>query len=187
MATASEMMKLMWKPPRTEPGVKRWALDRKLPENFKYYGNWGFTIYRTYYSPESDEHWEMLLDSLKRQTMLALGYCESEDQYTFDLKRREYHYGSRYYQSEDEYRVDLEQLKKLFHLDPREDASLLGGLDVRQLREVCLSEPPNEQKTMAGKIFRYVLVADESVLKDIAEGEFVVKAVAYNWKEHDDY
>ncbi|KAM5358311.1 hypothetical protein ACJZ2D_015410 [Fusarium nematophilum] len=86
----------------------------------------------------------MLLDSLKRQTILALGYYEDKDQYRYDLKRREFYYGSRYYQDEDEYRGDLERLKKLFHLDPQEDTSLLSGLDVRQLREVCLSKHSEE-------------------------------------------
>ncbi|KAM5348967.1 hypothetical protein ACJ41O_008790 [Fusarium nematophilum] len=35
--------------------------DRKLPENSRYYGNWGFAIYRTYYGPHSDKYWNMLL------------------------------------------------------------------------------------------------------------------------------
>ncbi|KAF4998535.1 hypothetical protein FDECE_11753 [Fusarium decemcellulare] len=130
-----------------------------LPKNFKYYGNWGFSIYRTYYSPDSDEHWDVLLDALRRQTSLALGYYEDTDEDGDDLMR----------------------LKKLFRLDPREDPSVLGGLDLRQLREVCLHEHPGAEETMAGRHFYVVLVADESVLKDIAKGEFVVKAVSYDW------
>ncbi|KAH7134335.1 hypothetical protein EDB81DRAFT_95905 [Dactylonectria macrodidyma] len=185
MATVSEMIELIWRPPRKEPGVKRPPIDRNLPENFKYYGNWGFTIYRTYYSPESDKHWDMLLDALKRQTYLALAYLEDEDQYRHDVERRKW--GSYHYENKDEYMDDLKRLKKRFHLDPREDPPLLDGLDARQLREVCLSEEPEAEKTMAGSRFRFVLVADELVLRDIAKGEFVVKAIDYDWTEGGGY
>ncbi|KAH7131157.1 hypothetical protein EDB81DRAFT_845728 [Dactylonectria macrodidyma] len=140
------MIELIWRPPRKEPGVKRPPIDRNLPENFKYYGNWGFTIYRTYYSPESDKHWDMLLDALKH-----------------DVERRKW--GSYHYENKDEYMDDLKRLKKRFHLDPREDPPLLDGLDARQLREVCLSEEPEAEKTMAGSRFRFVLVADESLAR----------------------
>ncbi|KAH7124870.1 hypothetical protein B0J13DRAFT_598937 [Dactylonectria estremocensis] len=181
MATVSEMIELVWWPPREEPGVRRPEIDRKLPENFKHYGNWGFTIYRTYYSPESDEHWHMLLDALKRQTYLALEFLDNEDEYRHDVERRKW--GTNLYENKDEYVDDLKRLKKLFHLDPREDLPLLNGLDVHQLREVCLSEHPEAEKTMAGGRFRFVLVADKSVLEDIAKGEFIVKMVAYGWRE----
>jgi hypothetical protein len=53
-------------------------LDKTLPENSKYYGHWGYTIYRTHYSLESDEQWNTLLDALKRQTRLAVGYYQDE-------------------------------------------------------------------------------------------------------------
>ncbi|KAH7139842.1 hypothetical protein B0J13DRAFT_586379 [Dactylonectria estremocensis] len=121
------MIELIWQPPHKEPGVKRPPINRNLLENFKYYGNWGFTIYRTYYSPESDKHWDMLLDALKRQTYFALAYLEDEDQYRHNL------------------------------------------------REVCLSEEPEAEKTIAGSRFRFVLIANESVLRDIAKGEFVMR------------
>ncbi|KAM5346423.1 hypothetical protein ACJ41O_009428 [Fusarium nematophilum] len=178
------MMDIVWRPPRNEPVAKRQALDWSLPETFKYYGNWGFTIYRTYYGAESDKHWDILLDALKRQTQLALAYLEDEDEYRYDVERRSVRQGRGLYKTREEYMDDLKRLRKLFHLNPREDPSLLAGLDVRQLREVCLSEQPEAKKTMAEGLFRYVLVADETVLKDIAKGEFVIKAVAYDWEEN---
>ncbi|KAH7129657.1 hypothetical protein B0J13DRAFT_564436 [Dactylonectria estremocensis] len=189
MAGIFEMIDLVWRPPRGKPMVKRPRVNRHLPENFKYYGNWGFTIYRTYYGPESNEHWDMLLDALKRQTNLAFGYYEDKD-YADEVKRQKgrgvaSHLG--FYENQDEYRDDLKRLKKLFRLDTREDPSLLGGLDIRQLREVCLNEQPETERTMAGRLFRFVLVADEAVLKDIAKGEFVVKTVGYDWEERGEY
>ncbi|KAL2687925.1 hypothetical protein Neosp_005495 [[Neocosmospora] mangrovei] len=156
-----------------------------LPENFKYYGHWGYTIYRTYYGPESDEHWDTLLDALKRQTSLALAYHEDDEVYNSNMRQRRWGHCS--HKNKDEYMDDLERLKKLFHLDPRENSSLLDGLDVRQLRKVCLDEHTEAEKTMAGRMFHFALVADEAVLKDIARGEFVVKAVAYDWEDKGEY
>lgn len=182
MATVAGMVKLMWRPPRQERGAKRQHIDRTLPENFKYYGHWGYTIYRTHYSPESDEHWDMLLDALKRQTYLALGYVGTEKMYDTERKERR-GWTCHSHKSLDEYMEDFERIKKLFLLDPREDASLLDGMDIGQLREVCLYEHPEAEKTMAGGQFKFVLVADETVLNDIARGEFIVKAVQYDWEE----
>ncbi|KAH6988454.1 hypothetical protein EDB80DRAFT_865436 [Ilyonectria destructans] len=187
MASVSDMIELVWQSPRTEPGAKRLQIDRTLQESFRYYNNWGFTIYRTYYSPESDEHWDMLLDALKRQTYLALGYFKDKEQYEYDVERRKSRSWFGIYQHQDEYMADLKRLKELFHLDPRQDPSLLSGLDIPQLREVCLSEQPKAGEKMAGRHFRFVLVADEAVLKDIDRGEFIVKAVAYTWEEGGDY
>lgn len=31
--------------------------------------NWGFTVYRTYYSPSSDENWDKLLTAAKMEAM----------------------------------------------------------------------------------------------------------------------
>ncbi|KAJ3525469.1 hypothetical protein NM208_g11629 [Fusarium decemcellulare] len=181
------MIDELWRPPpRKEPGVYWHVTDRKLPEYFKYYCNWGFTIYRTHYSHESHEHWGMLLDALKRQTYLALGYLDDEELYKEDVERNGRGYKF-FYKTQAEYRIDLNRLKQLFHLDPREDPALLGGLDIPQLRKVCLNEHPGAQRTMAGAMFCFALVADEAVLKDIAKGEFVVKVVAYDWKEGGDY
>ncbi|KAF4969337.1 hypothetical protein FSARC_3412 [Fusarium sarcochroum] len=179
------MIKPMWRPPRAEPGAKMPRRDRTLPENFKYYGHWGFAIYRTYYNPDSDKHWDMLLDTLKRQTYLALGSLDDEDLHREDIEERNWDRWS--YGDQDEYVEDIKRLKELFHLDTREDPSLLNGLDIRQLRELCLQEHSKAERTMAGHQFRYALVADEAVLKDIARGEFIIKAVAYSWKEGDDY
>lgn len=187
MATISQMIDLVWQPPRKEPGVKRPHIDRTLPENFKYYGNWGFTIYRTYYGPDSDKNWEILLDALKRQTNLALGYYQDRDK---EKEKEEWEQlpalTRAFYEDRDEDGNDLKRIKELFFLDPRENPSLLDGLDVRQLRQVCFYEHLDAEKSMAGVLFRFVLVADESVLKDVANGEFVVKAVAYDWEEGDE-
>ncbi|KAF4473321.1 hypothetical protein FAGAP_13244, partial [Fusarium agapanthi] len=58
MAELSEILDLLWNPPRKaerHPEMPR--LNRFKPEDFEYYKNWGFAIYRTYYGPESDHSW----------------------------------------------------------------------------------------------------------------------------------
>ena len=38
-------------------------------------------------------------------------------------------------------------------------------------------------RTMAARLYRHVLLADESVPNDIANGEFIVKAVDFYWEK----
>ncbi|KAJ4252462.1 hypothetical protein NW762_011063 [Fusarium torreyae] len=176
MAAISELIDFVWKPPR-QPGVVRRPLDRTLPENSKYFRNWGFTVYRTYYGPESDKHWNILLDLMRQQTLLALGYHEDESLWENDHK-----WEVGWYKSKAAYLSQLNQFKNLFRLDAREDASLLDGLDIASVRELCLKEHSEAEEKLTGAAeFCFVLVADEAVLRDIAREEFVIKAVGYDW------
>ncbi|KAJ3454439.1 hypothetical protein MRS44_018333 [Fusarium solani] len=159
----NEMIDLVWDPPR---GVQRQHRSRKHPDNFQYYCQWGFTIYRTYYDPQSDKYWNMLLGALKQQTRLAFGYYEDEEDVEEEVDQG-----------------DVQRLKELFHLNPREDASLLDGLDVHGIRALCKNEESDDKRAMGDKVYDFVLLADESVLKDIARGEFIVKAISLEWCE----
>ncbi|KAH7191801.1 uncharacterized protein B0J16DRAFT_393829 [Fusarium flagelliforme] len=171
-----EMIDYVWGFP---PGTKLQPGGRKNPDNYQHYRKWGFPIYRTYYSKESDEHWQSLLYSLRHQTKLAFGAYEDGEEIDQDDRRR---------------------LQELFHLDVHEDPSALKGLDVRGLREFCKAEMfketevieranmkmrvstrPYEGQAMTDYLFDFVLVADEAVLKDIERGEYVVKAVSLLW------
>lgn len=180
-----EMIDMLWQPPSTRVGrIHRFEkLDRNLPENSKYYGHWGYTIYRTHYSPESDKQWDTLLDSLRRQTMLAVGYYQDvafEDELMHqraDLLPKKW-----YYQSQKEYSDDIKRIKDLFHLDVRDDSSL-DGLGVHEIRELCIRDRPEEKEAMAGHQFNFVLLVDREVFEAMERGEFVVKAVSYNWRD----
>ncbi|KAM0084868.1 hypothetical protein ACKRZS_002889 [Fusarium odoratissimum] len=138
-----ELIDHVWSPPR---GVKRQHKSRHHLDNLEYYCQWGYTIYRTYYGPESDSIWML------------------EDQDDVDQR-------------------DVQLLKDLFHLDTREDASLLDGLDVRGVRELFQREGLEGKRAMADRLWNFILVADESVLKDVASGESIVKAVSLGWYE----
>ncbi|KAF5259703.1 hypothetical protein FOXYS1_9668 [Fusarium oxysporum] len=178
MPSISEMIDFLWRPPRKEPGVKRRPLDQRDPANAQYYRNWGFTVYRTYYGPDSDKHWETLIDAMTRQTHLALGYHETEMIYQEDQRQK---WGL--YADKSDYVDDINRLKKLFRLTVRDDSSVLDGLDIPRIRDLCRKELPEASKNIEGAKACFVFVADEAVLNDIARGVFVIKVVGYNWDE----
>ncbi|KAM0084867.1 hypothetical protein ACKRZS_002888 [Fusarium odoratissimum] len=169
-------MSVVWQIP---PGTNLAPGGRKNPDNFHHYRKWGFTILRTYYGEESDEHWQALLYSLRHQTKLAFGAFEDDEETDQD---------------------DMRRVQELFYLDVREDPLLLDGLDVRGLREFCnaeklretevvekgnsklrVSTKPHESRAMADYLFNFVLLVDEAVLKDIQKGKFVVKTISLSW------
>jgi DNA-binding transcriptional MerR regulator len=180
MTDLSWMIDCAWKPPRRPPRSKTPAFRKTLPENLKYYKYWGFTIYRTYYGPSSDEHWETLLCAIKQQTRLAFGYYETES-----FRKKDRAWQTRRYVSDADYDRDLRIIKDLFRLFPREDPSLLLGLSIEGIREICMQEHSEAEEKMAGADFNFVLVADEAVLNGIAQGKFAVKAVGYDWDKLD--
>ncbi|RBR26169.1 uncharacterized protein FIESC28_01060 [Fusarium coffeatum] len=180
MTDLSWMIDCVWRPPKRPLGSKTPPLDKTLPENLKYYKFWGFTIYRTYYGPSSDEHWETLLGAIRQQTRLAFGYYEKES-----FRKKDKAWQKRRYTSAAEYDRDLSIIKDLFRLFPREDPSLLSGLSIEGIREICIQEHSEAEEKMAGADFNFVLVADEAVLNGIPHGEFAVKAVGYDWDKLD--
>ncbi|KAF5678235.1 hypothetical protein FCIRC_6518 [Fusarium circinatum] len=115
---------------------------------------------------------------MTRQTLLALGYHEDEEMFKNDKRQIR-----GLYSNKSEYLEDIARLKKLFRLSIREDASLLDGLDIHQIRQVCVKELPEARKNIEGANHCFALVADEAVLKDVARGVFVIKAVGYDWDE----
>ncbi|KAM0187476.1 hypothetical protein ACHAPI_011111 [Fusarium lateritium] len=129
----------------------------------------------------------MLLYSLRHQSRLAFGAYEKGADVEHDVDPD-----------------DIQHLKDLFYLKVREDPSQLEGLDVRGLREFCQAERsreveivetpnrrrlkttrPRETQGMADWVFDYELLADETVLKDVARGEFIVTAVSFYWNDDD--
>ncbi|WXC67209.1 hypothetical protein SNK03_012987 [Fusarium graminearum] len=149
---------------------------------------WGFTIYRTYCGEESDDAWQMLLYSLRQQTKLAFGAFAPDNHKEIGFE-------------EEIKQDDIQRLKDLFSLDVREDPALFDGFDIPRLREFAKKEKedrtqiinvgahrrkgiwPKGVRGMADWVFDYVLLADESVLKDVDRGEFIVKAVSVLWRE----
>ncbi|KAH6953497.1 hypothetical protein DER45DRAFT_575957 [Fusarium avenaceum] len=179
-APLSEITQYLWRPPRKEPGSKSRALNRSDPENYKYYRNWGFNIYRTYYGEGSDKHWHTLLDALRRQTHLAVGFYDNRE-----VMENDKYWKQGPYRNEARYMSHVKLFKELFRLFPREDPVLLDGLGIDGIREVCLKEHPDAKKNMEGARFCFALVADEAVLKGISQDKYFVKAVGYDWTDSD--
>ncbi|UZP40179.1 hypothetical protein NXS19_007995 [Fusarium pseudograminearum] len=174
-ARISDMIDFVWKSPKPPAGTKKRFLDRTLPENFKYFRNWGFTIYRTYYGPESDEHWNTLLQVLTQQTRLALGYHEREK-----VRNEDHRWASHPRRDESVYIHRIQIMKKLFRLFPREDPDLLTGLDITGIRKLCLEEAEQAQseKNMVGTCLSFVLVADEAILRTLRTTNFLSRQLA---------
>lgn len=107
------------------------------------YGHWGYTTYRAYYGPGSGKHWFSLIYSLKAQINLALDYYDGSD------NSQELRLG-RGISTEKEVMETVFRIKKLFRLEIREDASLLDGFDINQVRQKCLKGLLAMEKTMKG-------------------------------------
>ncbi|KAF5591123.1 hypothetical protein FPCIR_6198 [Fusarium pseudocircinatum] len=183
MAEISEIIDLLWNPPRKRDRHPEMpSPNRFKPEDFGYYKHWGFAIYRTYYGPESDLYWDVLLQALRQQTLLSIGYYESDDAEEV-WKKDIWRHGS--YKKWDNYLASLDIFKSLFRIFPHQDPCHLEGLDINGIRAVCRKQYHEAEQKMAGASFCFALVADKAVLDGIAQNEFVVKAVGYDWDRID--
>ncbi|KLO83408.1 hypothetical protein CEK26_002013 [Fusarium fujikuroi] len=178
MAELSEIFSFLRQPSRQSGTMKRRPIYKFHPEN-SCYKNWGFAIYRTYYGAESDTPWKTLLEVLKQQTLLSVGYYENEHIWKRDWK---WYMGP--WKDKAKYVASLDTFKSLFRLLPKEDPLLLKDLDIKDLRDICQKEHPEAEERMAGASFCFVLVADKAVLDGIARNEFLVKALGYDWEGH---
>ncbi|KIL85982.1 hypothetical protein FAVG1_10951 [Fusarium avenaceum] len=113
---------------------------------------WGFTVYRTYYGPGSDENWDTLCNKAKEEADKELMAC--------------------IYDGNEEI---AEKLKPLFRLDARSDPVLLDGLSLAELCKVYKDKTGGEPEPVHRCCV--FLVADEQVLSQIGQGNFIIKAV----------
>ena len=118
--------------------------DGQAEEPYSYH-NWGYTIYRTCYTPESQSQWESLIEAIQ------LGVEKS-------IPASQY----------DELPTTSQLLRSLLRLDFRSDASLYDSLSIEQLRKIYFnapedSAPPSPNFYRSDRLF---LVADAEVLMD---------------------
>ncbi|RSL72049.1 hypothetical protein CEP53_001291 [Fusarium sp. AF-6] len=123
--------------------VPHWPPDQSNPTR-----HWGFTIYRTYYGPSSDDNWDKLLETAKKEAMEVL-MKEGEDE-------------------------NGEKLKPFFLLDPRSDEALLSGVDRRGLIKIYKDQIGGPPMPTFQLVFLY---ADEDTLNQVIQGIFTLKAV----------
>ncbi|KAI4686921.1 uncharacterized protein J4E84_005292 [Alternaria hordeiaustralica] len=117
--------------------------DGQAEEPYSYH-NWGYTIYRTCYTPESQSQWESLIEATQLGVEKSLPGSQNDEPPTTS-----------------------QLLRSLLRLDFRSDASLYDGLTMEQLRQTYLNPqedsvpPPNFNRSE-----RLFLVADAEVLMD---------------------
>ena len=117
--------------------------DGQAEEPYSYH-NWGYTIYRTCYTPESESQWESLIEAIQLGVKKSLPGSQNDEPPT-----------------------TCQLLRSLLRLDFRSDASLYDGLTIEQLRQTYLNlaegsvPPPNFYRSD-----RVFLVADAEVLLD---------------------
>ncbi|KAF5622672.1 hypothetical protein F25303_12007 [Fusarium sp. NRRL 25303] len=184
MAELSEILDLLWNPPRKRDRHPEMpSPNRFKPEDFGHYKKWGFAIYRTYYGAESNHNWDVLLQALRQQTLLSIGYHESDEAEVLWKRDADERFGS--WKKRENYLDSLDVFKSLFRVFSHQDPSHLEGLDINGIRHVYQKQHHEADQKMAGAKFCFVLVADQAVLDSIARNEFVVKAVAYDWNRID--
>ncbi|KAI4942082.1 hypothetical protein J4E91_010281 [Alternaria rosae] len=117
--------------------------DGQAEEPFSY-RSWGYTIYRTCYTPESQSQWEYLIEAIETGVVESIPGLQ-----------------------DDEPPPTSQFLRSRLRLDFRSDASLYDGLNVEQLRQVYLNPPANcESSPNFDRSDRLFLVADADVLMD---------------------
>ena len=138
---------------------------RKLPEGESieqsklddYLQPWGFTIYRTYYGPGSDEQWDKLLQKIA----------------TSVKHRLDAHRGS----NEDP--AMIAKAEELFRLDARSDPAVLDGLTLEEVRQLYHDgtggQPLNKDKGP----WRIFILVDADVLASPELG--MIKCVAADY------
>jgi hypothetical protein len=139
MSTESDLelfLEKLFKPPEGE-----------FPTNAdfdQYRRNWGFTIYRTFYGPNSDEQWRKLLEKITKGAKYELNMMEDLDV--------------------QEPTVAFTKAWNLFRLDARSDPSTLDGLTLENVRQLYLDGTGGQPMNVDIDPWRVFLLADEAVL-----------------------
>ncbi|KAJ8114500.1 hypothetical protein OPT61_g3635 [Boeremia exigua] len=114
----------------------------------KHYKPWGFTLYRTCYTPESDRQWELLIDKISTAVLSTLSR----------------------YKDRGADPDDTAIVSEHFKLDARSDPATLDGLTMDELSEIycnAVGGSPMEMRTSLVPDHRIFLWADEEVLQNL--------------------
>jgi hypothetical protein len=119
--------------------------DKNLIEDFSPFDiPWGFTVYRTCYTADSDKQWQILTEHIK--TTLP----------EYMLRARN-----------DKTDSTPEEMLSRLRLDFRSDADVLKNLDMDQVRQVFLNHVGGKPVNTELSWCRLFLLADEEVLADV--------------------
>ncbi|KAJ4381341.1 hypothetical protein N0V86_003690 [Didymella sp. IMI 355093] len=118
---------------------------------------WGFTIYRTFYGPGSDEQWSNLLQTITTGTKHGLSKMEGG-----------------------EHTVVTTKISELLYLDARSDPTLLNGLTLEDVRNLYVDGTGGQPMNVANDPWRVFFIADAQVLQDPHLGLLKVVAAGYD-------
>ncbi|KAH6613023.1 hypothetical protein C7974DRAFT_444495 [Boeremia exigua] len=118
---------------------------------------WGFTIYRTFYGPGSDDQWSKLLQTITTGTKYRLSIMDGGEDTVVTTK-----------------------LLELLHLDARSDPTLLDGLTLEDVRKVYINGTGGQPMNVANDPWRVFFLADAQVLQDPELGLLKVVAAEYD-------
>ena len=106
--------------------------------------HWGFTIYRTYYGPGSDEQWSKLLKNIIDGVEEGLTELEEADEEPDATTKA----------------------RDQFRLDARSDPATLDGLTLEDVRQLYLEGSGGKPMNTDNRPWRLFLLADAQVLQD---------------------
>lgn len=147
-----------------EPRIKKFVNGLyRFPQNQtfddadldRYLQPWGFTIYRTYYGPGSDQQWQKLLRNItsgvKRE--IEMESSNSDDPAT------------------------ISKAEGLFKLDARSDRSTLDGLTLEEVRQLYHNGTGGQPMNTDMGPWRIFILVDEEVLANPS----IIKCVAADY------
>lgn len=119
---------------------------------------WGFTIYRTYYGPGSDDQWSELLQNIAGSVQEGLSELDDAEE------------------EPDAFTKARDQ----FRLDARSDPATLDGLTLEDVRQLYLEGSGGQPMNTENRPWRLFLLADAQVLQDSELGLLKVAAADYD-------
>jgi hypothetical protein len=117
----------------------------------KHYKPWGFTLYRTCYTPESNQQWKLLIDKISTTVLATLSKCKDKE---------------------------AAIISENFKLDARSDSAILDGFTMDEVSQIYRNEvggSPMEMRTSLTPDHQIFLLADKEVLRNLDSG--VLKVV----------
>ena len=151
MTTVQSIVRRTWRPPVN--------VDIDSADHDKYYKPWGFMIYRTCYTPESDQQWKLLIDKISTTVLATLSACKDRGE--------DFH--------------DTAMISENFKLDARSDSATLDGLTMDEVSQIYRNEvggSPMEMRNSLIPDHQIFLLADEEVLQNSCSGVLTVVQAA---------
>lgn len=148
MTTIRSIVRRTWRPPIN--------VDINPADHDKHYKPWGFTLYRTCYTSESDQQWKLLIDKISTTVLATLSKCKDK--------------------GEDPH--DTAMISENFKLDAHSDSATLDGLTTDEVSQIYCNEvggSPMEMRNSLTPDHQIFLLADEEVLQNLDSG--VLKVV----------